>query len=50
MTFDINLLRIGVTVVSFVVFVGIIAWAASPRNRERFEQAARLPLDEGDDR
>ena len=50
MTIDINLLRIAVTVVSFVVFVGILAWAASARNRERFDAAARLPFEEGDDR
>ena len=50
MTIDINLLRIAVTVVSFAVFVGIMAWAASGRNRARFEEAARLPFEEGDDR
>ena len=50
MTVDINLLRIVVTVVSFAVFAGILAWAASARNRERFEAAARLPFEEGDDR
>jgi len=50
MTIDINLLRIAVTVVSFAVFVGIIAWAVSARNRERFDEAARLPFEEGDDR
>ena len=46
----ITLLRVAVTVVSFAVFVGILAWAASARNRERFEEAARLPFEEGDDR
>jgi cytochrome c oxidase cbb3-type subunit 4 len=43
---DVNLLRVLVTVVSFLVFVGIIAWALSPRNRARFDEAARLPFDE----
>jgi cytochrome c oxidase cbb3-type subunit 4 len=49
MTIDINTLRVAVTVVSFAVFVGIVAWAASARNRARFDEAARLPLEEGDD-
>lgn len=50
MTIDINTLRVAVTVVSFVVFVGILLWAASPRNRKGFDEAARIPLQEGDDR
>ena len=50
MTIDINTLRIAVTVVSFAVFVGIIVWAASARNRARFDAASRIPLEEGDDR
>ena len=46
MTIDINFLRIAVTVVSFAMFVAIVAWAASARNRERFDEAARIPLDD----
>ena len=46
MTMDINLLREIVTVVSFVTFVGILAWAVDPRRRARFEEAAKLPLEE----
>jgi cytochrome c oxidase cbb3-type subunit 4 len=46
MTIDINFLRIAVTVVSFAMFVGIVAWAASARNRQRFDEAARIPLDD----
>ena len=45
---DINLLREGFTVVSFAVFLGIVAWAWSSGNRGRFEEAARLPFDEED--
>jgi len=45
---DINTLREIVTVVSFVVFVGIMAWAASGTNRQSFEEAARLPFEEDD--
>jgi cytochrome c oxidase cbb3-type subunit 4 len=43
---DINFIREAITVVSFVVFIGILAWAYSPANRERFEQDARLPFEE----
>ena len=46
MSFDINVVRILVTVLSFAAFMAILAYAVSPRNRERFEQAARLPFDE----
>ena len=43
---DINLLREAVTVLSFLGFLGIVAFAVSPKNRARFDQAARLPADE----
>ena len=43
---DINLLREAVTILSFLGFLGIVAFAVSPKNRARFEQAARLPADE----
>ncbi len=36
-----------VTAVLLVVFVGGWLWAWSPRRRADFEEAARLPLDEG---
>ena len=45
---DINLAREVVTVVSFVSFVGIVAWVLDPGKRERFEEAARLPLEDGE--
>ena len=44
MDFDINTLRAGATVVCFLVFVGILAWAYARRNREGFEQAAQIPF------
>jgi cytochrome c oxidase cbb3-type subunit IV len=44
---DINLAREVVTVLSFLAFVGIVAYAVHPRNRRRFEDAGRIPL-EGD--
>ena len=43
---DINLLREAVTVLSFAGFLGIVAFAANPRNRQRFDEAAKLPPDE----
>jgi cytochrome c oxidase cbb3-type subunit 4 len=43
---DINSVRIAVTVLSFIAFVVIVAYAIHPANRERFDQAGRLPLDE----
>ncbi len=45
---DLNTLRSIVTVVLFVVFIGIIWWAFSRRNKKRFEQDAMLPF-EGDE-
>ena len=41
---DINDLRSTVTVISLLTFLGIVAWAWSRRNRERFDEAARLPF------
>jgi len=41
---DINTLRSAVTVISLLVFLGIVAWAWSRRNREHFDEAARLPF------
>ena len=43
---DINLLRSIVTVAAFAVFIGIVVWAWSSRNRTRFEEAAQLPFEE----
>ncbi len=42
---DVNDLRALTTVLSFAVFVGILMWAFSKRNKQDFEEAARLPLD-----
>ncbi|MBK6866463.1 MAG: cbb3-type cytochrome c oxidase subunit 3 [Burkholderiales bacterium] len=43
---DINLLRSIVTVVALLVFIGIVAWAWSSRNKQRFDEAARLPFEQ----
>jgi cytochrome c oxidase cbb3-type subunit 4 len=45
---DINGFRVIATVVAFVLFMGIVVWAYRPAGRRQFEQAARLPLGEGD--
>lgn len=41
---DVNTLRIAVTVLSFVAFIGIVCWAWSRSNRPGFDEAARLPF------
>ena len=46
MELDINILRSMATVLSFVTFVGILAWAFSRRNAADFEEAAQLPFDQ----
>lgn len=43
---DINDLRSIFTTVSFLIFVGIVVWAWSKRNRADFEEAARLPFED----
>ena len=45
---DINTVRTTVTVVSFVVFLGIVMWAWSARNKARFDEAAQAPFNEDD--
>ena len=37
-----------VTVVFIVVFIGIVWWAFSARNKKRFEDAGRMPFDTDD--
>lgn len=41
---EINFLRTLVTVASFIAFVAIVAWAWSPKQRDRFHEAAHLPF------
>jgi cytochrome c oxidase cbb3-type subunit 4 len=45
---DINTLRSIVTVVTFIVFIGIVRWAMSRRNQASFEEAAKLPFGHDD--
>lgn len=35
-----------VTIIFIVVFIGIVWWAFSKRNRQHFEDAGRLPFEE----
>ena len=46
MNFDVNTLRAMATVLSFITFIGIVAWAYSCRNAADFEEAARLPFEQ----
>lgn len=41
---DINDLRSAVTVISLLIFVGIVVWAWSKRNKAAFDEAAQLPF------
>jgi cytochrome c oxidase cbb3-type subunit 4 len=43
---DVNDLRSIATVVCFVIFIGIVVWTYSRRNREDFEEASKLPFDQ----
>ncbi len=43
---DLNDIRAWYTLVLFVTFIGIWAWAWSSKRKSRFDEAARLPLDE----
>jgi cytochrome c oxidase cbb3-type subunit 4 len=40
----INDVRAAMTVITFLVFLGIVWFAYSRRNRARFDEAARLPF------
>lgn len=43
---DINVLRSVATVLMFVIFLGIVAWAWSKRNAADFDRAAKLPFEQ----
>ena len=34
------------TVVVMLIFIGIVIWAYSSKRKERFDEAARLPLED----
>ena len=41
---DVNTLRTVLTIACFAAFVGIVLWSYSASRRERFAEAARVPL------
>jgi len=45
---DMVTLRSVMTLVAFVIFLGIVAWAWSSRRKTDFDEAARLPFDSED--
>ena len=46
---DVNELRVVVTVLSFIAFIGIVVWVLKRRNTARFDEAAQLPFQEAAD-
>ena len=36
--------RVALTVLSFLVFIGIVVWAFSRRRKKEFDEAANLPF------
>ena len=45
---DVNTLRSAVTVVTFILFLGIVVWTLSKRRSAEFEEAANLPFGQED--
>ena len=43
---EINDIRSALTVIMFVLFLGIIVWAYSKKRKGAFDEAARLPFEE----
>jgi cytochrome c oxidase cbb3-type subunit 4 len=41
---DINDLRVVITVLAFVAFMGIVIWAYSRKRKRDFDEAAMLPF------
>jgi len=41
---DVNDFRMGVTLLSFLLFAGIVRWALLSRNRRAFDEAQQLPF------
>ena len=48
MTMELNDLRTLITLLSFLVFAGIVFWAYSGRQKTRFDEAANLPFIDDD--
>lgn len=43
---DINNLRSFLTILIFVLFIGIVWWTYSAKHKQSFEEAARLAVDD----
>ena len=41
---DINELRVAVTLLSFLIFAGIVRWALLAKNKAAFDEAQQLPF------
>jgi cytochrome c oxidase cbb3-type subunit 4 len=46
MTMNLSMIHAIWTVVLMVLFIGIVVWAWSGKNKARFDAAAQLPFDE----
>jgi cytochrome c oxidase cbb3-type subunit 4 len=47
---DINDLRAGFTVLTFIAFIGVCVWAWSSRRKGSFDSAAQQPFSEDDEK
>jgi cytochrome c oxidase cbb3-type subunit 4 len=45
---DVNTLRAAVTVITFILFLGIVVWTLSKCRSAEFEEAANLPFGQDD--
>ena len=45
---DVNTLRSAVTVITFILFIGIVMWSLSKRRNAEFEEPAKLPFGQDD--
>jgi cytochrome c oxidase cbb3-type subunit 4 len=45
---DVNTHRAAVTVITFILFLGIVVWTLSKRRSAEFEEAANLPFGQDD--
>ena len=45
---DLNDLRSAITLVSFAMFIGLVAWTWQRKRLAAFEEAARLPFEDED--
>ncbi|NWG86527.1 MAG: cbb3-type cytochrome oxidase subunit 3 [Hydrogenophilaceae bacterium] len=46
---DAGFIGSAVTVLFFLLFIGIVWWAYHKENKAKYEEAAKLPFQEGDD-